>query len=149
MIEYHVVIEGLPELQRKLGETNFKVATKQGMENATTELERQIKLRTPHKSGDLMRAFKHKVSTDGMEGTIYNDVLGNYGPYVEYGTGVYIGKGRIYPRTKKALAWDGMVRRSVKGQKGQFFVKRSWEEEGGAKLLHFFTKQYDKQLSEG
>ena len=144
MIQYKVTIEGLPELQRKLGESNFRVALKQGMTNAVVYFEGEIKRRTPVRTGQLRGSFTHEVSEDGREGEVGTDK--EYGPYVEEGTGVYIGKGRIYPRTKKALAWDNMARRSIAGQKGQFFVKRTWEEEGGVKLLRFFNDEFDKAL---
>lgn len=44
--------------------------------------------------------------------------------YVTKGTGVYIGKGRIVPTTKKALYWEGASHpvRSVAGQQANDFV---------------------------
>ena len=143
-MQFQLKVENLPELQRKLGESNFRVALKQGMENATTYIEKEIKTRTPVLSGRLRSSFTHKVSIDGTKGVVGTDV--KYAPFVEYGTGVYVGKGRIYPKTAKALAWDGTVRKSIKGMKGRFYVKKAWEEEGGGKLLRFFTASFDEAL---
>ncbi len=44
--------------------------------------------------------------------------------YVTEGTGVYVGKGRIVPTTKKALYWPGAEHpyRSVAGQRANDFV---------------------------
>lgn len=145
VISFDIKVEGIDELKRKLGQTNFTTALKQGMTNAVVYFEGEIKKRTPVKSGQLKASFTHLVSGDGTEGIVGSNK--SYGIYVEEGTGVYVGKGRIYPRTKKALAWDDMVRRSIAGMKGRFFVKKSWEEEGGVKLLHFFKDQFDEALA--
>ena len=154
-MQFKLKVENLPELQRKLGESNFRVALKQGMENATTEMERQIKLHAPRgKTGNLRASFTHKVSADGTKGIVGStgEKGGSYAPFVEFGTGVYVGKGRIYPKTAKALAWptqvkgSGTVRRSIKGMKGRFYVKKAWDEEGGGKLLRFFTASFDEAL---
>lgn len=44
--------------------------------------------------------------------------------YVTKGTGTYIGKGRIYPTTKRALYWSGAAHpvRSIAGQRANDFV---------------------------
>lgn len=44
--------------------------------------------------------------------------------YVTKGTGVHVGKGRIYPTTKRALYWKGAAHpvRSVAGQRANNFV---------------------------
>ncbi len=142
-MEYQVKIEGLSDLKRKLGDTNFRVALKRGMTNAVIFMEGMVKKYTPvGKSGQLRASFTHKVNASGSEGEIGTNK--EYAPYVEFGTGVYIGKGRIYPRTKKVLAWDGMVRRSIAGMKGRFFVQRAWDEQGGERLVRFFKESFDE-----
>ncbi len=146
-LSYRIEIKGLPELQKKLGQSNFTKALKGGMTMAVVNLEGDIKANTPVKSGRLRAAWTHRVSADGSEGQIGNNLV--YAPYVEFGTGVYIGKGRIYPVNKKALAWNGTVRRSIAGMKGRFFVQRTWQEEGGPKLIRFFKQSFDEALAGG
>lgn len=86
-MQFSMKLEGLPQLQRKLGTTRFRTAQKQGMTKAVIHLEGEIKQRTPVKSGRLRASFTHRVSGDGVEGRVGTDVL--YAPYVEYGTGTY------------------------------------------------------------
>lgn len=38
-----------------------------------------------------------------------------YARWLQEGTGIYAGRGRIYPKHAKVLAWDGIVVRSIKG----------------------------------
>lgn len=142
---FTVRIDGLPELQKKLGSTEFKAHMKKGMTKAVVFMEGQLKRGTPvGQSGRLKSAWTHKISFDGMVGEVGNAV--KYGSFVEEGTGVFIGKGRIFPRSAGALAWDDMVRTSIQGMKGRFFVKRTWDSVGGKKLLRFFTKEAEKTL---
>ncbi len=144
MTTYRIQVEGLPELERKLSPTSYQVALKQGMTNAVVFLEGAIKKRAPvGKTGQLRARFTHIVSSDGKEGEVGSNT--SYGPFVEFGTGVYIGRGRIYPKTKKALAWDNTVRRSIAGMKGRFFVKSAVDEEG-YKILPIFQAEFDKVL---
>lgn len=141
---FTVKIEGLPELQKKLGSTEFTAHMKKGMTRAVVFMEGQLKSGTPVQSGRLRSAWTHKISFGGMLGEVGNAV--RYGPFVEEGTGVFIGGGRIFPRSAKALAWDDMVRWSIEGMKGRFFVKRTWDSVGGKKLLRFFTAEAEKSL---
>ena len=143
-MQYSMSLDGLPELQKKLGKSGYVTAVKSGMQKAVVYLEGAIKKQTPVKTGQLRASFTHQVAADGMEGVIGSSKA--YAPMVESGTGVYAGKGRIYPISKKALAWNGMVRKSVAGMRGRFFVKKAWEEEGGGKLLRFFTDEIDGVL---
>jgi hypothetical protein len=50
--------------------------------------------------------------------------------WVRYGTGIYAGKGRIYPTNKRALFWPGADHpyRSVAGQRANDFVTPALEE---------------------
>lgn len=140
-----IEVEGLAELKRKLGATKFTIALKKGMTNAVIYFEGEVKKRTPVGiSGQLRASFTHRVSHDGTEGVIGTNKL--YARFVEFGTGVFIGKGRIFPRSAKALAWNDIVRQSIAGMKGRFYVKRAWEEEGGRKLIRFFKFEFDKAL---
>ena len=139
-------LDGLPELQKRLGDTKFTQATKKGMTQAVIFFEGEAKKDTPVKSGQLRSSFTHQISADGKEGKVGTNKI--YGPFVEYGTGIYAGRGRIYPKSKRALAWNGTVRKSIAGMKGRFFVKQAWEKEGGGKLLRFFKDEFDKALSE-
>ena len=141
---FTVRIDGLPALKKKLGSTEFKAHMKKGMTKAVVFMEGQLKRGTPVQSGRLRAGWTHKVSFDGMVGEVGNAV--RYGPFVEEGTGVFIGKGRIEPVSAKAFAWDDMVRYSIQGMKGRFFVKRTWDNVGGKKLLRFFTKEAEKTL---
>jgi hypothetical protein len=137
-------LKGHEELKRKLGKSRYETAMRKGMTKAVVKIESEIKKRTPVKSGQLKASFTHYISPDATQGVVGTNK--EYAPYVEEGTGVYIGKGRIYPRTAGALAWGDMVRTSIAGMKGRFFVKKAWREEGGVKLLKFFDAEFDKAI---
>ncbi len=142
---FTVKITGLQALEKKLGSTEFKAHMKRGMTRAVVYMEGQLKRNTPvGKSGQLRARWTHKVSFGGLLGEVGNAV--RYGPFVEEGTGVFIGGGRIFPVSAKAMAWDDTVRHSIQGMKGRFFVKKTWATVGGKKLLRFFTLEANKSL---
>lgn len=79
--------------------------------------------------GRLAAGWSHKVKRRGSGADI---IIGNrvkYGPYVNFGTGTFAGKGRIFPKKKGGvmvfMGKRGMVfARSIKGQEGQGFAEK-------------------------
>jgi len=82
---------------------------------------------TPKRSGFLASQYVVDVVSEGRDvvAKISNPTF--YGPLVNLGSGIFVGKGLIRPTTSKVLRFvvGGQVlyRRSVRGQKGQFFVQ--------------------------
>ena len=76
-------------------------------------------------SGRLADSFYVMDDSAGVESTVSVRTLQPLKlQYVTQGTGIYAGKGRIYPTTKKALYWPGASNpyRSVAGQEPNDFV---------------------------
>jgi hypothetical protein len=124
---YEVNIIGVEEAREKVDHKRAAALLSEGILKATIYTEGVIKKDTPVKTGRLKASWAHKTSA--TQGTVGTNV--NYAQFVEYGTGIYIGRGRIHPRSARALAFNigttHLVRGSIKGQKGQFFVERAVE----------------------
>ncbi len=79
--------------------------------------------------GRLAAGWTHKVVRAGSGATV---IVGNavqYGPFVNFGTGTFAGKGRIFPKTAKVLVFQGrggglMFVGSIAGQPGQHFAEK-------------------------
>ena len=86
------------------------------------EVEGEAKTLVPHKSSNLSRSITHEGDKPTM--TVMVGTNTEYGPYVEYGTGIFsefpsAPKTRITPKVKKALSWlSGGERITVKSIAG-------------------------------
>lgn len=86
------------------------------------EVEGEAKTLVPHKTSNLSRSITHDGDMPTM--TVMVGTNTEYGPYVEYGTGLFsefpsAPKTRIVPKTKKALSWlSGGLRITVKSIAG-------------------------------
>lgn len=90
-----VKIIGVDSLLSKLNEISKANATKKGLTNACLRVEREAKKKCPVDDGDLRGSITHVVKDNkGEIGTNKE-----YGPYVEFGTGLYAenGMGRKTP----------------------------------------------------
>ncbi len=81
--------------------------------------------------GRLAAGWSHRVKKQGNGADV---IIGNavfYGPFVNFGTGIFAGKGRIFPKKKRAMAFffkgGPVVVRSIKGQPGQHFAEKGLE----------------------
>jgi phage gpG-like protein len=71
------------------------------------------------KTGRLMNSLT--VNVDGDTAEVGTNVF--YARWLQEGTGIYGPTGqRIFPKTKKALAWDGHVVRSIAGMQPRRFL---------------------------
>ena len=144
-----IEIRGLDALTRRFGPRNVHTALVRAMEAATAHVEGEIKERTPVNKestpgqlrGQLAASWTNRVVSliGDIKGIIGTRV--HYGPYVEEGTGIYVGRDRIRPARAQALRffWHGRwhFRTSVAGQKGQHMAKRGLEEgrTGAARII--------------
>ena len=125
-----------PEIIRK--------ALESAMYEATAFLERQVREKTPVRTGHLRSTIHGEVIPFG---TAVKGIVGHqckYGDLVEFGTGVYGPKGQAYtivPKDKKALWWPGakhpVGKVTQKGFPGRFMFTRTFTEDW-AKLQAIF-----------
>lgn len=88
--------------------------------------------------GSITRGNVYKNS-NGYEIKVGTNV--KYAPYQEYGTGIFAGRGYIYPKRSRFLVWTDrksgklIFAKRVKGIKGRFYFKKAKE---------FFIANIDK-----
>lgn len=129
-----VELRGARELQRRLGRRRFMRALMDAGDEIGGHTAGEIAEVTPvgqePPRGGLAAAWTHRVQQRGnsVEITVGNAKF--YGPFVNFGTGIYVGRGRIRPKRAKALrfriAGRVIFRKSVRGQRGQHFVERGF-----------------------
>lgn len=139
-----VQVEGLDSMvaaAKKAGADVDKLITAAGM-NATTRIQGNVRRRAPHRKGDLQRsvmAEKHNLEFSVK-------VNEKYGPYVEFGTGIYGPSGSpITPKKAKVLAFSSGGKKVfatfVKGMKARPFFKPGVEES-----RPYIYQQFDKVM---
>lgn len=91
--------------------------------NSVNRIQSNTRAMAPHRTGTLQRSILTHV--DYPQGSV--DVGEKYGIYIEQGTGIYAGQGRITPKSAKVLAFSvggkKMFAASVKGMKARPFFK--------------------------
>lgn len=134
--ELTFIIKGLPDLEKRL---DIAEAVRIGLARATVHVADEVKELTPANKdtsrgttrGRLAAAWTWKISGRGnnMEGRVGNNV--SYGPFVNYGTGIFVGRGPIRPTRARYLHFfihgQPFFVRSIKGQRGQKFLERGTE----------------------
>lgn len=121
-------LDTLTEAMKKAPATTLKTLT--GAITTSVNIIRPImRQEAPSRSGKLSRNIYAR--SKGLEGEVGPDLTATpYAWYVHQGTGIY-GEHQsvIRPTTKKALYWKGALHpvRSVKGQKANPFVARTFE----------------------
>ncbi|MFW9991928.1 MAG: HK97 gp10 family phage protein [Candidatus Odinarchaeota archaeon] len=131
-------INGLEKLHDKTSKDNIKKSSLGGMQLAVDAVRKAVKRNTPVRSGVLRASWQSEARPDS--GRVYTGV--RYGPYINYGTGVFVGRGRIYPKSARVLAWDGVRVRSIKGVEGRHFVEKTIKEEQ-PNLSKYFAEAFD------
>lgn len=130
-------IEGIEKWEKAVSPEVFRKTLKKGITDATIHLEGELIENTPtNKSsgagtprGRLAAAWTHVIQGVGRvtKGIIGNNVF--YGPFVNFGTGTWVGNSRIRAKSAKALRFviNGMVmfRKSVSGIKPRMFVQKT------------------------
>lgn len=146
---FSIRVEGIDELVRRLDKHGLQAAAKRSLRRAGTRIEREVKRRTPVRTGHLRGSWATRTRNGGWAVIVGTDKL--YARFVEEGTRPH----EIRPRTKKVLAWPiagrsaaGLGRgpqgtrkgkgalafaRVVKhpGTKGVHMAKRAVDEKGG------------------
>lgn len=103
MTNLSIQIIGLPELvsdMKKAG-ANARPLVNAALQNSSTIIQRNVRERAPHKTGDLQRAVLTQVNYPSASVSVNEE----YGRYVEDGTKPHL----ILPSKKKALFWKGAV----------------------------------------
>lgn len=114
-------------LLRRVDPVRGRKALIAGMNAVGIEGEGDIKQETAADRGRLAAGWNHEVRVvaGGYVTVIGNNIF--YGPYVNFGTGVFAGRGLIRPKQAKALRFvvNGQVvfRKWVRGQRAQAFVE--------------------------
>ena len=112
----------------KIDQKSFDEALAKAKEGVAHDLREAFSDKAPKASGFLMRNIDYKITEDGIEFS-----FPYYAVYLEYGTGLYIEAGeagrreKIYPKTKKALAFKykgkEVVVKYVKGMTPRPFIR--------------------------
>lgn len=120
-----------------------KLLVKAAITNSVNRIQGTARSLAPHRTGTLQRSILTQV--DYPNGQV--QVNEKYGKWIEGGTGIYAGNGRIVPKTAKALAFkqNGSLAfyRSVKGMKARPFFKPAVEA-SAEYISEQFTKVIDK-----
>lgn len=105
-----------------------KINTEKIMKQIGLLVLKHIKANAPVDTGRLRNSFTMRM--EGNEVIISSNV--EYAPYVEYGTGIYVGHDYIRPKKAKALHWEkegkDYFAKKVKGMPGTFFIARGIQE---------------------
>mgnify|MGYP003659785101 CR=1 FL=1 len=130
-------LKGIERLQRQWGDKAITDALVEAAKVAGAHTAGEVATVTPvnknptpgETRGRLAAGWNSRARRvgSGAEATIGNNVF--YGPYVNYGTGIYAGRGRIRAKQGKVMVFKGMgggmiFARSIKGQRGQHFAEK-------------------------
>ena len=129
-MNYNIEIKGLKQLQK-----NFSKAPIMVTKNLSNAIKQSIHIirpmmvkEAPHDKGGLRKNIYARQT--GLTGIVGPDLKSTpYALYVHSGTGIYAGRGRIYPKRAKVLAFKVggkmVFAKSIKGQKANPFVERT------------------------
>ena len=146
-MSYNIEIKGLAQLKK-----NFAKSPATVVKELTSAIKQSIHIirpmmvkEAPHDKGGLRKnIYARQV---GLTGFVGPDLNANpYALYVHSGTGIYAGKGRIYPRKSSVLVFKiggkTIFAKSIKGQKPNPFVDRT------AKMMTpIVQKIFEKSIS--
>jgi hypothetical protein len=119
---------------RRLSSTTAEKA-EAGIKQTALLVEAEAVRRAPHRTDNLLNSATTSWSGGGFDTVAQVRFTAPYALYVHEGTGIFGPEGRpIEPVNAKALAFfigsNLVFAKSVKGQKGQPFLKEAFEEEG-------------------
>lgn len=98
---------------------------------AAEDLRAKLQDNSPQDTTDLMKSW-YVIGSKDKERIVKSDV--QYAQYVNDGTGVYVGHGKIYPKKKDGLLGPFEYKGKmiavpwIRGQPGQHFVEKSIDE---------------------
>lgn len=143
-----VEVVGLDKLMRDVERAggDARKLTKAAIVNSVNRIQSNARSMAPHRTGTLQRSILTDVNYP--EGKV--SVGEKYGIYIEEGTGIYAGQGRITPKRAKVLAFTvggkQMFAASVKGMKARPFFKPGVEKSADY-IADQFVKVIDKLAS--
>lgn len=120
-----VEIEGFDKLVADIDQAggNARPLMKGAIVNSVNRIQSNARSAAPHRTGTLQRSIQTQV--DYPEGKV--QVGEKYGIFIEEGTGIYGGGGRITPKKAKVLAFTSggnqVFARSTKGMKARPFFR--------------------------
>lgn len=121
-------VEGLDDVIQALDPKDHKSRLIRAANRIANMVKGSLQLVTPKKSGFLASQYDTEVSIRGNDviARVFNPTL--YGQFVNLGTGVFVGRGLIRPRSSRVLRFEDsgeiIFRRFVRGQRPQQFVDR-------------------------
>lgn len=132
-------LEGLRALKARLSKARVNGALRGATNRGGRLFRAEVVVRAPKDRGDLRRAIGVRFENGGSSGIFRATVQARglskpYDVWTERGTGVYIGRGMIRPTKAKMMRfyWKKMGRvvyfLAVKGQPGQFYFKRAYND---------------------
>ena len=124
-------------------------AMRQGIQEGCLFFKTKAQQFSPVDTTKLRGSISSQVNSN-TDGRIFTNT--KYAPYQEYGTGIYAGKGYIYPKKAKFLVFKNkagklIFAKKVKGVKGRFYFKKAGEELKNSSILDdAITKVLKKEL---
>lgn len=115
----------------------LRATLERAVQRATSYATNQAINNAPRKTGTLKRSIHSVINplVASFTGSIVQDTgVAKYGPFVEYGTGIYGPRGElIRPKTAKMLSWIGpdkkrIFARSVKGMTPRRYMKKAFDD---------------------
>lgn len=111
----------------------------QAMRDATTLLTRSARMHAPVNTGRLRASIVPAVETmrNGVRGIVGSNV--KYAPYMEFGTGTFVGRPRHQPPAAALERWA-----KLHGIASGYLVARSIGQRGGLQGRKYLTRAFDE-----
>jgi len=146
-MSYTIEIQGLDTLKKSFAQSP-SIVTKHLVSaiKESIHIIRPIMVKeAPHAKGELRKNIYARQT--GLTGIVGPDLQSTkYALYVHFGTGIYAGKGRIYPRKSSILVFNiggkKVFARSIKGQKPNPFVERT-----ATQMTPYVQKIFDNKIN--
>ena len=146
-MSYNIEIKGLKSLYNNFRKSPAMV-TKQlvGAIKTSIHIIRPIMIKeTPHDKGGLRKnIYARQIGLTGIVGPDLKQTP--YAVWVHSGTGIYAGRGRIYPKKSSVLVFKiggkTIFAKSIKGQKANPFVERAANQ-----MTPIVQKIFDKSMN--
>ncbi len=121
-------VTGIGEVVRRLDPPRYLKSLRIAFNRVGELFKKTLMDETPRKTGTLANSWVFKVQRAGKGFFLRLTNPIPYGPWVNFGTGTFIGKGLIRPTTASVMVFRVGARlvfaRSTRGQPGQHFTER-------------------------
>lgn len=137
MINFQIQIQGNALEKLKVLGLNVNGIIKETLQYGALMIKGKAKEKSPIDKG-ILRASITETGVSGNEIRVISPV--EYAKYQEFGTGIYAGKGMIYPKRARFLAWKNksgkwVFAKAVRGVKGKRFFGQA---------IDYFIENIDK-----